>query len=63
MDESSYKACIRSLWSVAEHLHMIDLEELEACAVLRGTEEERRMVRRIRIALQRIPARPGHRPK
>lgn len=61
MDRASYHAVIRSLWSVAEHMRAINLDELQQCAETVGTEEERRLVEVIRRMSRHVPPPPGHR--
>jgi hypothetical protein len=61
MDEASYRACIKSLWAVTEHLRTIDLVELSLFAEGIGTEEERRMLNVLRRKSRHAPAPPGHR--
>jgi hypothetical protein len=61
MDKVSYGACIKSLWTVAEHMQAINLSELQQCAELIGTDEERRLVEVIRRMARHVPPPPGHR--
>lgn len=61
MDEASYRACIKSLWTVTEHLRAIDLAELSLFAEAIGTDEERRMLNVLRRMSRHAPLPPGHR--
>lgn len=57
MNPTIYAIQIRSLRQCVEHLHTIDLNELDRCAEFHGTAEDRALiavVQRCLIALPRI---------
>jgi hypothetical protein len=51
MNQQIYDIQIRSIRTAIEHLHLMDLDELQACAEHHGTAAERKMLIAIRHCL------------
>lgn len=55
MDKRFYDIQIRSLRGAVDHLGVLDLGELDACARQYGTAEDRDLIRAIRFLLKKVP--------
>lgn len=57
MNKTVYDIQIRSVRAAIEHLHLIDLSQLAACAVHHGTDADRLLIAAVQGCLATLPMR------